>query len=147
MYALVLFSVVINLMTSTLSHQQNRDELLALLTEAGHYPLEVHDDSLLEIGIYRGDTAVAQSQRHAADGDIVVALIDNEKVALDPILPCQFDLYRRKRPDRVRAHRAMDRFNRRYGSMTLAPARLLGRSTMPDVIFPAWKPSGQRKTV
>ncbi len=31
--------------------------------------------------------------------------------------------------------------------MTLAPARLLGRSTMPDVIFPAWKPSGQRKTV
>lgn len=68
-------------------------------------------------------------------------------VALDPGIPCQADLYHRKRPRRVRAHRAMDAVNLRFGSMTLAPARLLGRSSMPDVISPAWKPSGYRKTV
>jgi DNA polymerase-4 len=44
-------------------------------------------------------------------------------------------------------NRLMDAVNRRYGDLTLAPARLLGRSTMPDVIAPAWKPSGHRKTV
>ncbi len=46
-----------------------------------------------------------------------------------------------------RLNRAMDRINRRYGDMTLSPARLLNRSTMPDVIAPAWKPAGLRKTV
>jgi DNA polymerase-4 len=41
----------------------------------------------------------------------------------------------------------MDTINQRYGAMTLASARLLRRSSMPDVISPAWKPSGHRKTV
>ncbi len=44
-------------------------------------------------------------------------------------------------------HRVMDRINGRYGDFTLAPGRLLGRSTMPDVIAPAWKPHGHRRTV
>lgn len=68
-------------------------------------------------------------------------------VALDPQAARQDDLFHRKRPRRVRAHHAMDEINRRYGSMTVAAARLLGRSSMPDVISPAWKPSGHRKTV
>ena len=68
-------------------------------------------------------------------------------VALDPKPPMQDDLFQRKRPARARAHRAMDQINLRYGSMTLASARLLGRSSMPDVISPAWKPDGHRKTV
>ncbi len=68
-------------------------------------------------------------------------------VALDPKIPRQADLFKRKRPDRQRRHLAMDGINRRYGTMTLAPARLLDRSTMPDVISPAWKPQGHRKTV
>ena len=66
-------------------------------------------------------------------------------VALDPHSPDQADLFQRKHPRRVRAHRAIDRINARYGAMTLA--RLLGRSTMPDVISPAWKPEGHRKSV
>jgi DNA polymerase-4 len=44
-------------------------------------------------------------------------------------------------------NQVMDAINTRYGEFTLAPARLLARSTMPDVIAPAWKPSGHRKTV
>ena len=68
-------------------------------------------------------------------------------VALDPGTPCQRDLFQRKHPRRQRTHDAMDRVNQRYGTMTLAPARLLGRSSMPDVISPAWKPHGHRKTV
>ena len=44
-------------------------------------------------------------------------------------------------------HAAIDRVNDRFGALTLAPARLLGRSDMPDVIAPAWKPSGHRRTV
>ncbi len=41
-------------------------------------------------------------------------------------------------------HAVMDEINRCYGEFTIAPARLLQRSTMPDVIAPAWKPSGHR---
>lgn len=41
----------------------------------------------------------------------------------------------------------MDRINARYGEFTLAPAPLLHRSTMPNVIAPAWKPTGHRQTI
>jgi DNA polymerase-4 len=41
----------------------------------------------------------------------------------------------------------MDRINTRYGEFALAPARLLQRSTMPNVIAPAWKPYGHRQTI
>ena len=68
-------------------------------------------------------------------------------VALDPGHPCQPDLFKRKHPRRARAHRAIDGINGRYGALTLAPARLHGRSSMPDVISPAWKPEGHRKSV
>ena len=41
----------------------------------------------------------------------------------------------------------MDSINERYGEFTLAPARLLNRSSMPNVIAPAWKPTGHRQTI
>ena len=50
-------------------------------------------------------------------------------------------------PKRARANAVMDAINRRYGQFTLAPARLLQRSDMPDVIAPAWKPNGHRQTI
>ena len=68
-------------------------------------------------------------------------------VALDPGEPNQADLFTRKHPRRERANRATDAINQRFGDFTLAPARLLNRSSMPDVISPAWKPSGHRKSV
>jgi len=45
------------------------------------------------------------------------------------------------------AHTVMDDINQRYGEFTLAPARLLKRSKMPNVISPAWKPFGHRETI
>jgi len=68
-------------------------------------------------------------------------------VALNPGPACQDDLFQRKHPGRQRSHQAMDGINLRYGAMTLASARLLGRSSMPDVISPAWKPEGHRKSL
>ena len=44
-------------------------------------------------------------------------------------------------------HNAMDKINNRYGELSLAPARLLNRSSMPNVIAPAWKPFGHRQTI
>jgi len=41
----------------------------------------------------------------------------------------------------------MDAVNRRYGELVLTPARLLNRSSMPNVIAPAWKPFGHRQTL
>jgi len=64
---------------------RQRKELLGLLTAPGRYALQVSDDSMCEAGIIRGDIVVVQSQRQARDGDIVVALIDNEQVALKRI--------------------------------------------------------------
>ena len=42
---------------------------------------------------------------------------------------------------------AIDRINRRYGEFTVAPATLLERSTMPNVIAPAWRPDGHRQHI
>ncbi|GMR16360.1 MAG: DNA polymerase IV [Gammaproteobacteria bacterium] len=44
-------------------------------------------------------------------------------------------------------HHVMDDINARYGELSLAPARLLNRSSMPNVIAPAWKPFGHRQTI
>ncbi len=47
------------------------------------------------------------------------------------------------------AHRAdaVDRINLKYGEFTVAPATLLGRSSMPNVIAPAWRPDGLRQHI
>lgn len=45
------------------------------------------------------------------------------------------------------SNNAMDNVNNRYGEFVLAPARLLNRSSMPNVIAPAWKPFGHRQTI
>ncbi|MBI4005648.1 MAG: DNA polymerase IV [Gammaproteobacteria bacterium] len=49
------------------------------------------------------------------------------------------------RQDRV--NKVMDAINERYGEFTLAPAQLLSRSSMPNVIAPAWKPYGHRQFI
>ncbi len=45
------------------------------------------------------------------------------------------------------ANAVMDAVNARYGEFALAPATLLGRSDMPNVIAPSWKPFGHRETI
>jgi len=59
----------------------------------------------------------------------------------------QLCLFGEKDVKREQINLAMDKINQRYGEFTLAPANLLQRSKMPNVIAPAWKPFGHRKTV
>jgi DNA polymerase-4 len=44
-------------------------------------------------------------------------------------------------------NKILDCINERYGDLTIAPSNLIHRSSMPDVIAPAWKPSGHRRTI
>jgi repressor LexA len=54
----------------------------ALLGPGEHYALEVAGDSMVEEGILDGDFALIRKIDNARDGDIVVALIDNEEATL-----------------------------------------------------------------
>ncbi len=57
-----------------------------LIGSGNHYALEVQGDSMVNAGIHDGDTVVIQSKNTAYDGDIVVALIDQEEVTLKKFL-------------------------------------------------------------
>ena len=54
----------------------------ALLGPGEHYALEVAGDSMVEEGILDGDFALIRKADVARDGEIVVALIDNEEATL-----------------------------------------------------------------
>ncbi len=54
----------------------------ALLGPGEHYALEVSGDSMVEQGILDGDFALIRKADSARDGEIVVALIDNEEATL-----------------------------------------------------------------
>jgi repressor LexA len=47
-----------------------------------HFALEVRGDSMIEAGIFDGDTVVIKRQDTAATGEIVVALVDEEEATL-----------------------------------------------------------------
>ena len=68
--------------------------------------------------------------------------------ALDPVdTGCQLELFDAMDAEQREVNAVMDEINRRYGEFAIAPARLLNRSAMPNVIAPAWKPSGHRQTI
>ena len=48
---------------------------------------------------------------------------------------------------RTQLNQALDAINGKFGDFTVAPMRVIGRSEMPNVIAPAWKPTGHRKTI
>ena len=54
----------------------------ALLGPGEHYALEVAGDSMVEEGILDGDYALIRRQDTARDGEIVVALVNNEEATL-----------------------------------------------------------------
>ncbi|MCP9223310.1 transcriptional repressor LexA [Erythrobacter sp. LQ02-29] len=54
----------------------------ALLGPGDHYALEVSGDSMIEAGIFDGDYALIRRTDTARDGEIVVALVDNEEATL-----------------------------------------------------------------
>ena len=54
----------------------------ALLGPGEHYALEVAGDSMVELGILDGDYALIRRQETARDGEIVVALVNEEEATL-----------------------------------------------------------------
>ena len=53
-----------------------------LLTAGEHFALEVRGDSMIEAGIFEGDTVLIKRTDAADTGDIVVALVDEEEATL-----------------------------------------------------------------
>jgi repressor LexA len=68
-----------------------------MIGPGAHYALEVQGDSMIEAGIFNGDTVVIRETSTANIGDIIVALIDDEEATLK-------------------------RFRRKGGSIALEPA-------------------------
>ncbi len=68
--------------------------------------------------------------------------------ALDP-KPAylQLELFNNIFEESLSAQEVIDDVNDRFGELTIAPARLLKRSQMPNVIAPSWKPSGHRQSI
>jgi len=54
----------------------------AMLGRGEYYALEVQGDSMINAGIYDGDTAVIERNKTADNGKIVVALVDDQEVTL-----------------------------------------------------------------
>lgn len=65
---------------------ENRSHTIGMpeefLSQGEHFALEVKGDSMIEAGILDGDTVVIRKTDAAANGDIVVALIDEEEATL-----------------------------------------------------------------
>lgn len=59
----------------------------------------------------------------------------------------QLDLFEPIEETREKANTVIDAINDRFGEFTIAPARLLTRSKMPNVIAPSWKPDGTRQSI
>lgn len=70
-------------------------------------------------------------------------------IAMDPVSSRQLELFddNGEKKKREELNKTVDVINDRYGEFTVAPTRVLGRSEMPNVIAPAWKPDGHRKTI
>jgi len=53
-----------------------------MITGGEHFALEVKGDSMIEAGIFDGDTVIIRQTQTANPGDIVVALVDEEEATL-----------------------------------------------------------------
>ena len=68
---------------SAIEHQTRMISLPAdMIGKGEHYALEVEGDSMIEAGIFDGDTAIIKKGDTANAGDIVVALVDDEEATL-----------------------------------------------------------------
>ena len=55
---------------------------IEMMRSGDHYALEVHGDSMIDAGIFDGDTAIIQSGATAENGEIVVALVEGHEATL-----------------------------------------------------------------
>ncbi len=55
---------------------------LDMIGSGEHYALEVRGDSMIDAGIHDGDTVIIKNQSTADNGDIVVALVEDQEATL-----------------------------------------------------------------
>ncbi|WP_295809092.1 transcriptional repressor LexA [uncultured Nitratireductor sp.] len=53
-----------------------------MLSSGDHYALEVRGDSMIDAGIFDGDTVIIRETQTANPGEIIVALVDQEEATL-----------------------------------------------------------------
>jgi repressor LexA len=82
-----------------------------LIGNGEHYALEVAGDSMIDAGILDGDTVLIQRSETAENGQIVVALIDNNEVTLKRL---------RRRGDSI----ALEPANKDYETRIFGPDRV-----------------------
>jgi repressor LexA len=83
----------------------------SLLGSGDHYALEVAGDSMIDAGIFDGDTVIIQRCETAENGSIVVALVDDNEVTL-------------KRLRRRGASIALEPANKTYETRIFGPDRV-----------------------
>lgn len=83
----------------------------SFMTTGEHYALCVDGDSMIEAGIYDGDTVIINKKKDVKNGDIVVALIDQEEVTLKRF---------RKKGDSI----ALEPANKNYETHIYGPDRI-----------------------
>jgi repressor LexA len=66
-------------------HDAFVDVPVSILGKGEHYALEVDGDSMIDAGIFDGDTVIIERSDTADNGSIVVALIDREEATLKRI--------------------------------------------------------------
>ncbi|MEZ5936303.1 MAG: transcriptional repressor LexA [Alphaproteobacteria bacterium] len=87
------------------------DVPLHMVQSGDHYALEVVGDSMIDAGIQDGDIVVIQRTETAENGEIVVALVDDDEVTL-------------KRLRRKGATIALEPANRQYETRIFGPSRV-----------------------
>lgn len=91
------------------------------LSHGEHFGLEVRGDSMIEAGIFDGDLVVIRKQESADNGDIVVALIDDEEATL-------------KRLRRKGASVALEAANPNYETRIFGPDRVRVQGKLVSLI-------------
>ena len=82
-----------------------------MLGQGEHYALEVKGDSMIDAGIFDGDTVLIRKGDAAASGEIVVALVDDEEATLKRL---------RKKGDSI----ALEAANPAYETRIFGPDRI-----------------------
>jgi repressor LexA len=92
-------------------HSHNITVPPEMLGTGEHFALEVKGDSMINAGIFDGDTVLIRKGDSATNGDIVVALVDNEEATLKRI---------RKKGDSI----ALEAANPAYETRIFGPDRV-----------------------
>ena len=71
---------------AAIQHETDRVQVPpSMLTGGEHFALEVQGDSMIDAGIHDGDTVIIQRCDDAPNGEIVVALVEDEEATLKRI--------------------------------------------------------------